>query len=144
LASAPNGAAPPFPLLCSFRPRAGLVTSRETFVRRRRLRDDHNPSSIGSASAWSRRGAASRPPGGLQSQGFGAFLDSRGVTWAPVKPVSDEVRHLDALPGLATGPEMPLRSCTPEAEPPALPLLILALCALLSAGSAHAASIVGC
>jgi hypothetical protein len=40
LASAPNGAAPPFLLLCSFRPRAGLVTSRQTFVRRRQIRNN--------------------------------------------------------------------------------------------------------
>jgi hypothetical protein len=30
---------------------------------------------------------------------FATLLDSRGVTWALVKPSSDEVRHLDALPG---------------------------------------------
>ena len=30
---------------------------------------------------------------------FAKLLDSRGVTWALVKPGSDEVRHLDALPG---------------------------------------------
>ena len=30
---------------------------------------------------------------------FATLLDSRGVTWALVKPGSDEVRHLDALPG---------------------------------------------
>jgi hypothetical protein len=30
---------------------------------------------------------------------FASLLDSRGVTWALVKPGSDQVRHLDALPG---------------------------------------------
>ena len=38
-----NCVAPPFPLLCSYRPRAGRVTSRQMFAHRSRLRDDHKP-----------------------------------------------------------------------------------------------------
>ncbi len=38
-----NCAALPSPLLCSFRPRVGLVGSRQIFVRCRHLHDDHKP-----------------------------------------------------------------------------------------------------